>query len=184
MVRHLLVVTALACALINSGAAASVSPGVGNSTGGVADSSSCRHGGALVGFVGAPALLFGNLIVGRVRAICAPPPGLFSSPQRIVSASIGTLGTQTRRHRCPDGMVVTGLLARAGDLVDRLRMMCRTLDFEQQRKGPISFTSATGGHGGKMAIVQCPRREYATGFLGDVRRGNDDVIDFLQLNCV
>jgi hypothetical protein len=181
----------LACALLApAGAAASQSPGIGTSTGEETRSSRCPGAQALVGFVAAPGLLFGNVIVGRVHALCAAVPGFFSSPQLVVDAHIGNLGgrghgerTRLERHRCPHGYVATGIMGRAGDLVDRLRLMCHRLDGENRRIGPVAYTGRTGGDGGRLSIVRCPRREYATGITGTVRTGESDVVDFLRLDC-
>lgn len=188
--RSTLVILLAFALLAPAGTLAAQSPGIGTSTGEDTRSSRCPGEQALVGFVAGPGILFGNTIIGRVHALCAPVPGFFSSPQLTVDAHIGNLGsrghgTRTRleRHRCPHGQVATGILGRAGDLVDRLRLICQRLDHENRRSGPRAYTGATGGTGGKLAVVNCPRREFATGLTGTVRTGEDDVVDFLRLDC-
>jgi hypothetical protein len=81
-------------------------------------------------------------------------------------------------------MVASGIAGREGDLVDRVRLICHWLDRDQQRSGRAALTRATGGLGGHLAIVSCPRAGYATGFVGHIRTVGIPIIDFVRLRCV
>jgi hypothetical protein len=120
-------------------------------------------------------------LVGRIRAVCA------QGGRRNTIGGLGAAGDDRRTpnevHRCPRRTRAVGMRARGGELVDRVRLICRRFNRSGEPTGSRRYTGAIGGRGGTARSLMCPRGEYATGFAGSLRRGDTDVIDWLRLSC-
>ena len=179
MRRLLVLLLAISCGVYAATAMAGFSDGVGNGEGDRARASSCPKGQALVGFHGGEGHPFGLKVVGRIGATC----------EHGSARTIGKLGTpghgrrtRTEYHWCPYGTVAIGMRARAGDLVDRVRLICKEISLRRELTGETRLTGSMGGSGGEKKTVRCRPGEYATGFVGSLR-GDRDVPDFLKLRC-
>ncbi|MEA2386779.1 MAG: hypothetical protein QOJ22_953 [Thermoleophilaceae bacterium] len=176
MRRLLVVLLVISCGVLTASAIASFSPGVGNGDGDRPRTSPCPEGQALVGFRGGVGTSPGGLrVVGRIGAICER-----KSPRRLIG-NLGAGKTRTERHECPFPMVAMGIRAHAGDLVDRVRLICRERK-DGKLVGRERVTGSMGGGGGDPYKVRCPPGDYATGFAGSLL-SDRKVPDFLRLRC-
>ncbi len=87
----------------------------------------------------------------------------------------GPLFNQT----CLEGMVLIGIEARAGSLVDSVRGICSRITSTGNWTGATSRTGRAGGGGGSTRTRMCPQNYAISGFSG--RSGT--FIDRLQFEC-
>ncbi len=170
--------------------AGATSPSFGG-TGGIAYTTNCAAGSAMVGFT-----VRSGGEVDAVGARCAPlglnqstatTPYTYTVATGAVSnlTQYGGSGGTAASAACPTGQVVIGVNVRADARLDRLQWVCGTLSVagnpgslrvERSTQG----SSATyGGTGGTASSFTCPDSQIATGI--SVRTGSR--VDSLTLRC-
>ena len=180
MRRLLLLLVVVSCGVGAATALASFSKGIGPGGAENQAASGCPDGQALVGFYGGAGKLGeGKRVVGRIGAICQ---------RTTVRRRIGSMGlrgdgrTATVRRRCPDGAVAIGIRGRAGELVDRVRLVCQAMNLDGDLSGSTRSTRSIGGRGGTPADADCPGKQHATGFDGAFE-SKRKAVNFLRLRC-
>lgn len=160
-----------------------LSQGVGNASGGIADSSACPSFSALTG-VGVKI----NSYLRQARSHCTGL--LFDSSSGNVtpegSGSYGDWMTNTPPYQltdgqsvCPAGKVVVGYKSRSDLLVDGVQVICDSFT-GYRPAGVTSVGGYTGGGGGYAnSDVFCPAGQVAVGIEGQAGDG----IDYFRLQC-
>jgi hypothetical protein len=90
----------------------------------------------------------------------------------------GTTGVPTSTD-CPSGYVAVGIHGHSGSHIDRLGLLCRYLNTNDNSLGITYRAGAQGGFGGALFEIKCPDGEAVVGFQGR----SSDYVHQLKLYC-
>jgi hypothetical protein len=127
--------------------------GVVGGAGGTPAMLECFPGEVMVGLHGTA-----DQFVNSVGPLCASLEGVLAgSPAVFTDPAHGGTGGVPWQRQCPDGMVVRGVIGRAGALIDRMQLLCvppNVLDLGAESRsgrvgavGPVSTLETCGGRG-------------------------------------
>jgi hypothetical protein len=149
---------------------------VAGSGGGTPYRLECRTGEVLAGIFGRA-----GMVVDRVGVLCVTinAAGRWTSEPRRAGGTGGSGGTAFTRT-CPRDHAVSGILGRAGLMVDRLQLNCRRLGQNGSTTGGHVLLAAAGGNGGSaFGAWRCTQDRPGTGLLGN----SGALIDRIRLRC-
>jgi hypothetical protein len=136
----------------------------------------CSPGEVLVGVHGRSGAL-----IDQLGAICAPSNALNNPHARRIFGPVGGDGGWYFASACPLDMAVRQIRGRAGNVIDRVQVVCETFSQHtfSSAHTPHATGTSVGGAGGTRMQLQCAGKGGMQALVGR----SDDLVDRLSAVC-